>query len=918
MYLKNFFKARISAYFFVLIAAAASLPAISNEAAAKDEKTIALYCSQAKDSKPLADLLAQDGTDVKILEPAELEEIDKIDASLLVIGPETVFPPQARIALDKYLSGPNSLVLLSPGAFDYSRKSVQPVQIADFAKKTWSLIKPDDSELKDIDKIQQLNIKTCGNEDAVWLITPDLAMGDIFVDIPLSRYHNRHRTVLNFQARGDYEVDILTLKIIDNNGDEWYRFVELGRDWRDYTVSVFDFMPQKSRKAAAPLDPSNLKSLQIGLDVSNLWRDKPGSFALGPVYLGRASRFENVASSDLRKWKIPLEQASAQYPQWVVSPFLDAVKFDDAARVEPALGQNIYNGQCDFSYTGLHEIPPYLRNDKSTTSLGTDKGLYETLHNSNIRRIPILNAVDNNGRIMGPAAEIRVHIEGPRKRAGFGLFGIEGADYSADSVMGKILKQTCDFLLYKPKIRKITLFTSEFDQDPENLLCQVSLDNPLNSQVKGSLSLIAGGNQINVSREIEIGPDQTQECVLELGEIGRDFPLLDFDWKVTVKTDRGVDILEDRVSIEKSLIKVGKNMLDLRTTHRDKRISNHFFIDLYGARAMLQLGKYLQQNKDALQRNQDVLGDTRPQDFIRAAEELSDMICSVQDPDGSIPLGYSEMRKIRWVADNGSVALGLAQMALEFEPELAERCMRAAKNYVDWRHTFYISPEKSKMLQEKFGKDKWTRPGNYGFGYMTSNWDTKEQWHERKREERGPDYVLGICIGVMGALDVLEDCPYYHDIAVRDTKHFIDGDYSTASYFQAEGIFWMYYTLKDQGLKDAIKERLETSFLPSVINGKKYQWFSHGSRGSLLWLTLAYYYNFMDDTPAVRASLLKAIWEHCSDSLGMSMDSVAQRFSHSSHGNSVSASKYAGSCSSIWLMEMLEPGSTLLEGFPVE
>lgn len=907
-------RVRISMFFFLALCLCCT--SVAAFGVVKEHKTIGLYSASPEHAEDLKALFADGDSNVKILNEQQLAQLNQVGVSLLIIGQETTFPPTARRALDTYMAEGNNLVLLSGEAFDYSRNIINPVRIVDFSQKSYHISKPDDSQVTG--KIQKLMIKTCEQEDAIWMITPQLGLGDIFVDIPTAQYRSSDRSMISFKARGDYEVDTLTLKIRDRQGNEWFRFLELGRDWETFKVSTADFMPAKASKHSGPLDPSKIETLSIGLESKTIWYDKPGSFALGPVYLGEASRFEDVVSSELRKWRVPLEIVDAHYPGWIISPFLDGAKFEQAVGIEVAGRQNIFKSPAEINYKGLCEVPPFVRNAKSRARLGTDKDLYKVLHETNIRRVPLLIARDTQGRELGPVAEVRFHLEGPHRRSGLALFGVEGVQYSASSTMGKLLKETCAYMLYQPRIRKLTLYTSSMDESPEKLLCQVSLDNPLSIPVKGKLTLSAAKNRINSSRPFRIEARQTQECVMELGTIGADFPLTDFDWKLTLETEQGTDVIEDHVSVEKSLIRIAKNMLELRKTHRDRRISNHFFTDMYGARALLQLGLYLRDGQ-ARQRNADVLGKLTGEDFIRSAGELADMMAVAQDPDGSIPLGYNEIKRIRWVADNGSNALGLAQMASWFENKfLRQRWLETARRYVDWRNTFYISPEKSRQLREKFGKDKWTRPGNYGFGYMHSNWDTKEDWPERRREERGPDYVLGICIGVMGALDVLVDCPLYHDIAIRDTKHFLDGDYSAASYFQAEGIFWMYYTLDDKGIEKRIKDLLKESFLPSVINDKKYQWFSRGSRSSLLWLTLAYYHHYIEDTAAVRASLLKAIWELCSESSEMSMDAVAERYSHSSHGNSISASKYAGTCSAIWLVELLNPGCTLLKDHPVD
>lgn len=894
---------------------------LSKPLAAGDSRSAAIYAD--KHAKTLAQLFAANGFKTAIWEEQNLMAVDQTHPDILVIGPETGFPPAARKALSKYLAKKGNLVLLSPAAFDYSPLCAAEMETASSEPVTTHKVRTQIKKQVAGYKSKEIALTPTtipGQSDAaVELRTPLIGLGDAYIEVPLKPIRDQRRSVICFWAKGDYEVDVLTVKIEDTAGNQWIAFEELGRDWKFYRLPMANFvrLGPDSAGSEGGLDPAQAQTLLFGMDRNVLWSDKAGSFALGTVSTARRASFDAVPTSALRRWRVCLEEFKAAFPEWIVDPFLDAQPLSHPASI--ALSPNpVYGGKVAPELRGVSfKIAPFEVKAKSRVKSGGDRDFLSEFQRDSVRRIPLLSAKSSNGKNMGTVAEVRIHAGGYFAGAGLALFGLTGQDYSASSPLGELVIASAKYLVDTPRVIEWTPFTLPMNQDPNSLRCEVLIQNPQPRRLEGEISVSTGG-RMSGQTKLSLAAGSLQKAVVVLGEVPADFPIPNFDWSIAVSAPGRKDVWNDTASLEAAVINNGRLMMKLRETHRDGRISHHFFADVYGARAMHALGLYLRGNKQAAERNRDILDGLTGEQFIETARSWCDMLAAVQDPDGSLPLGYGESENLRWTADAGSMALGMAQLATWQDDFRKQTYLGVARRYFHWKNGFYISQEKSEALQGIHGPGaQWTKWGTYGLGLMSYDMVTKQKWGERRRAERGPDYVLGIVMGVNGVLAVLENEPGYHEVMLRDAERFVGGNYPASSYFQAEGSFWMYYLLDKPQLRTEYKRVLETSFLPSVVNGDKHDWFSHGGRETLLWLTLAYYFHHIENSPRVRASIVKALWEQGSPSSGYSVSAAAERFAHSSHGSSIAASKYAGGCSAIWFMELLKPGSTLLKGIAV-
>lgn len=883
-------------------------------ARAADTSSTAIIYS-ASNAESLKDLLATGGFKASVCNEAQLAAVDQTRPDLVVIGEGTTFPPAARRALSEYLARRGNLVLLSPKAFEYLPKSGD--------NRTTSAFEP----LGNIRKVPAKKKLPFKSDDitsrpvsipglagaAAEITTPLLGMADIHVEVPLDRL-DKDRSLICFWAKGDYEMDVLSVKVADSAGVEWVGFQELGRDWAYYQVPMADLIRTNvpGGGSEGTLDPARARTLLLGLNRSMVWYDKPGSFAVGRVSIERRENFAGVPTSDLRRWRVCLEIAKAAFPEWIVDPFLDTEQFNDIARLSMPPNP-VHTGRFDKPpVSSAFLVPGYNLRAKSDARTG-DKQTADEFRRDAMRRIPLIEAFDGSGKKLGPVAEVRIHSGGRYEGAGMALFGLPVQDYSASSSMGRLLIAAAKYLVENPRIIEYVPYGGSLTQAPGLLRCDLAVQNPRNTRAQGTITVSLAG-RVQARTNALLAPNALRRFSMIIGEIPEDFPMKRFEWSIEFASGPGKDTWKDVADVERAAINNSVHMLKLSKTHRDGRMSHHFFADIYSARMMHALGIYLQANPASVERNSDLLGMVKPADLTQAARAFCDLLASVQDPDGSVPLGYSETDKVRWVADAGSMMLGMAQLSTWQDDARKQKYLDVARKYYDWKNTFYISEEKSAELQRIYGQGApWTRPGTYGLGLMSYDMVTREHWGERRRAERGPDYVLGIVLGVNGILAKLDDKPEYRQIMLRDAKRFLDGNYSAASYFQAEGAFWMHYLLEDPKLKAVFAKVLETSFLPSVVNNDKHDWFTKGGRETLLWLTLVSYQQHIENSPRVRAALAKAVWEHCSPSSAFSVFTAAERFSHSSHGNSIAVAKYAGGCSGMWFMELIKPDSTLLK-----
>ena len=151
----------------------------------------------------------------------------------------------------------------------------------------------------------------------------------------------------------------------------------------------------------------------------------------------------------------------------------------------------------------------------------------------------------------------------------------------------------------------------------------------------------------------------------------------------------------------------------------------------------------------------------------------------------------------------------------------------------------------------------------------------------------------------------------YQAIARRNANYYVKAVYPASGYYQAEALFWVRSVLNDHNLNEIIDNNLKRTFIPPLLKGCENEMYLRGGRCTLNALPLLYYKRNIQDSPEVRAILLKYIWAFGSESSFGSMKRLSENYPKAVHGESLTVSKYAA-LSALWAMELLVPGSTLL------
>jgi hypothetical protein len=146
----------------------------------------------------------------------------------------------------------------------------------------------------------------------------------------------------------------------------------------------------------------------------------------------------------------------------------------------------------------------------------------------------------------------------------------------------------------------------------------------------------------------------------------------------------------------------------------------------------------------------------------------------------------------------------------------------------------------------------------------------------------------------------------------RNVNVYLQHAGSTSGWYQSEAMIWCWLTLPDSKTRQRIADNLKSTFLPSLFTGNEDDMYDSGARGTLRALPLIYYRRYLGDSENERAALLKYAWAAGSETSSDSVAALAREYPNPHHGMSIAAMKF-GEFSSIWAMELLQPGSTLLQ-----
>lgn len=798
-------------------------------------------------------------------------DIDIKKARVLFIACSEEMPAAYRPALDEFLRSGGNVVIAGPRALEYTPKPYDMVPLTSF-QGNYRVVWPRRVKAPgSIDTPEIMEIVSDGDR-GVEVASSARGMRDVMIAVPLLK--EKDRNTITFHARGSEFMNLLALEIKDNSGKRWYSFVPLKPERQHYKVSLADFLPEGWNKGDKPyplLDPLQADTLYMGLNTMTTWHEKPMSFALSDVCQARAVG-QYTPSSRLKTLRIPLMRAGIVYPSWIFDPFWGSKKQNAGWSIPPQ----------------FYEHP--------ASAMGMDHK--EGVPNKQVRIFRTEELLLPGNR---PTESI-YYGRGRYKNASVTLIGMDAAALSGDTAsIGIVLRRALETVI-RPRIAGVIINTTGAgaDEISANPLVTACLVNPSGKTVTGMLHARAG-NIPEKNVEVSLPPHSSKEIAVDMGEVPADFPFSMFRWEVSLRAEKYEDTVKDTVDAKRAMLDAFRYMADAQAMYPDGRISNHFFGDAYGVRAMFAYLSFLKENpgkRDA---------PITPDEIRRCAERFFDMLVARQHPYGGYPMGYSENTRVYNVADCGQISLAIAQsMQYINDPVRKAEYLASVIRFGKWAEKYYIDEKRSAELKITASNEyirNRTQTGFYGLGPSGN-----------KERLTGPSWVLSDILAAQIALSYLctgSDHEYFRTIATRNGEFYARLRTAATGYYQAEALFWIWLDTQDAELKKIIRENLRETFLLPLQKGKENDMHELGSRSTLKALPLLYFRNFFGDDPGIRAVLLKYAWTFGSANSPSSMRQLAVNFPYPVHGESVGVAKYAA-LSSLWAMELLWPGCTLI------
>lgn len=856
--------------------------------------------------------------------PEALHHIDAAQTRLVVLAPEKALPPETRRGVSRFLASGGHIMVVGAHAFDYAPRPTRPARLGSYtAPEGYRIVHPKRrGTSRTVSRAEPARVETLTGPDgkpALYFRTYLRGMANFLVELDAGAVRSARRSVLQFWARGDSYMDLLAIEIRDTQGQNWLGFVPIGGEWKQYSISLADFLPEGWANPDEPyplLDPGAVAAVGLGTNMSTLWPEKPMTLALGSVDLAEDESGFYAPTSALLALRLPFIESGMTIPAWLFDPFAGAQRVPGEFLIVPSGGAAFEPPVVTGGWKAAAPLwlcpPPNL--EHPGPRMGTDhRKDYILKFERESRRIPLWEALDQDGFSAGAVAELRIAASGKLAGANLALFGMPFKTLQSQPALVDSVARTIVSVVNRPKVAGVTINTTPSKHEgAEDVVptLKVIVQNPLSRAVHGKLVASAGGDQLRGEANLMVPARATASAIVPLSAVPADFPFSRFEWHVAFESDAGRDELRDRVDVERALIHASRHMVRTQQSFPDGRISHHYFGDAYGARAMIAYADVLRRQPERLAKNPDLWRFITPAAIEASGIRFFDMLVRRQNEDGSIPMGYSEHLSVYNVADGGQIALGAGQVApLLSDPARRERYLQFCRRFVDWAETFYIDEKLSAELSERLpdrAKKGETKVGHYGLG-----------WGYLTRNQTGPFWVLPDILGVQTLLTQVDPNPDYRRIWNRNLSAYLDAGYRTEGFFWAEALMWSWLTSPDESQRARIAAGLRSGFIATLLQGEVNDMYERGARANLKALPLLYYRRYIEDNTALRAVLLKYVWSFASEDAPNAMRRVAETFPKPAHGESIAASKQAA-CGAIWAMELLEPGSSLLrvDGFP--
>lgn len=858
---------------------------------------------------PLSKALQENGLEAQVVSDNALPNLD--GSRLLILASEKPISSAGQLAISRFLRAGGDAIVVGKTNFPAAPQPISPVPLGDFAREeTFRLFNPQrpGSSLGEEPRVEKATAP--GGQAALRLRTFKRDMVNYLVEFNATAARAPQRNVLTFQAKGDAFMDLMALEATDTSGRKYFAFAPLSQQWDSYAVSLADFVPEGWKDALQPyplLDPAKIQTIALGTNRWTLWSEKPMDFSIADVALAQNGGGEYAPTAALNALQVPFQEIGITAPQWIFNPFFGSPSFDNTLQNAQQFERTSQAGSTPDANARLQARwwklpPPYA--DFPGALMGTDtKKEYDARPRQSLRRRPLWQSADTSDI----AAELRSFTGGTYAGAGVAVFGFEPGVLPASKALRDSIAHTAAFMLRRPQIVDVAInTTTQQNGGPIAPLLKITLRNPRAETVRGQLQADVADNALHGQTAVELKPRQSTVAVVELSAVPENFDFARFDWRVGFDSDAGRDEWRDTVDMERLLLRAAIHMRQSQQIYPDGRISNHYFADAYGARALLAYTNYLQKNPAPLQRNEDLWRSISPTQMREVALNFADMLVRRQDERGAVPMGYSEHTGSFNVADGGQLSLALITMAFEVGDETRRtQYLEAARRILDFSETFYIDEALYQKLKANkdpdLAKDKATA-GFYGLGVYSGG----------KRRQSGPIWVIADLLAPQAAFTYAFPQSEYPKILERNTRLYLDHIRGVEGWYQGEAMIWSGLSINDKDLQRRLATAFDNNFAHTMYRGDAEEVYDAGSRGVLRALPLQYSRRVLGDSPTKRAALLKYVWTIGSETSSGSVKALAEAHPNPHHGASIAAMKLA-EFSSIVAMELLSPNSTLLQ-----
>lgn len=801
----------------------------------------------AADVASLAGLLTDAGMAVNLVDAARLAEPGLLNArwvDLVVLPNAPAFPADARNAFVRYALNGGSFMAFGGLAFDTlwrrgeagwvdtdrtNTDAASAQMLADFEADAAPQM-----GLGHCDSDRQMAVSRVtpgadGSQAAAKLVYPEGA-GWAYAAVENAHAQGPAHSALCFWARGDENTSSLAVELNEDDKSRWKRVVEVGQDWQWYVIPAHDFLSYATEGRGGPgdyLNPQKTAQVWFGLTGTLAgpgphtvfidgvqWRRpaegvgapvapmRPGATADGTIKAFGSEISESAASND----RIPVFTPPARF-----------AGIHQLRVAWPTAGDGI-------STTGA--VGGYLAN--ATTRAGSGvKGLRIGGPRAG-RLITLLEAVDDHGRAVGPAASIFLPASRRARGAAWVLFGLDDFDVLAadHAALQAAVTAAARIAAGRPAITSAEMrFVPVEGKATSSIVVAVQ-----GAEADGLAMRVRGQAG---DRSIDQGP-----VSVEIGE-SVEIPLPGLDptanaYTITAELLDGTELL-DSETISVDAERCFFALVDWLVEHQnsDGTYSGVSFEDNRAARGIL--GAF------------ELTGDEKYRaSAIRWGEEMM----RLQREDGGYRMGYGIGSKGEscYVADGGEIAIAMTRLISYTEGTQRQRFIDSVRAYMGYREDFR-EPN-----------------GAIGVGWCLHDYGQRPivplDVPTRIYAGEKNTYTIGCTLAAATAFSRVINEPEFTAMVLRDTNWLLE-HYTSYSGASAESAVWAHHFVADSALKARIEEDLRSGFIERIANPTNEGWLGGEGRSVLDLDIIAYWLDRIGPDAGLQAAKGRWLYALC-------------------------------------------------------